>query len=687
LFPAHREELQASGLTDEMIVVAGIYSEPDRRKLAALLNRKSWSPRMGSALVFPYRDASGAVVLNRVKPERPQERNGKPIKYLSPSGSIVRAYFPPGTHLSIANGTTEIVITEGEKKALAGCQAGFCVVGLPGVDCWHRSKSTALLPELEGIEWGGRTAFIIFDSDTANNCRVRENVVRLAAALERHKAIVKVVWLPAGPDGGKVGLDDFLLAHGAAELRRLMDQAEPPDSPAPSLLKSPAAEADPADVAGSIIDGSKHDGVPRLLHWRESWWWWSHGRYVKKLDSEVRAQVVNHCVRDYFQVKGRHVSDVMEHLRAKSILDSSMAPPTWLSTKTAPFDASECLPMRDRIVHLPSLIDGHELWDVAATPALLTVTACDFNLDREAPRPDAWLAFLNSLWGSDHQSIETLQEIFGYLLTADTRQQKIFSLIGPRRSGKGTIARVIRKLVGEGNVAGPTLSSLATNFGLATLLGKSVAIVSDARLSGRPDKAVVVERLLAISGEDKLTIDRKHKEAVDCTLPTRFVLLSNELPRLDDASATIISRFILLQTTRSFYGCEDHGLDDKLFAELPGILLWSIQGWQRLRARGRFMQPDSALQAIAELNDLASPVTAFVRDCCVVGPTEAVVIGDLYAAWQRWCREQGRESFTTSRQIFGRDLRAALPGIESHQPRDGGSRSRAYQGIALREGP
>ena len=76
------------------------------------------------------------------------------------------------------------------------------------------------------------------------------------------------------------------------------------------------------------------------------------------------------------------------------------------------------------------------------------------------PRPpQAWLAFLDAaLWPDDPQSVETLQEWFGYCLTPDTRQQKMLLRVGPKRSGKGTVARVLKGLVGADNVAGPTLS-------------------------------------------------------------------------------------------------------------------------------------------------------------------------------------------------------------------------------------
>ena len=81
-----------------------------------------------------------------------------------------------------------------------------------------------------------------------------------------------------------------------------------------------------------------------------------------------------------------------------------------------------------------------------------------------------WLAFLRTLWGNDVELINCLQEMFGYLVSGDTCQQKMFLLVGPKRGGKGTIGRVLTRLLGRHNVAGPTLSTLGTNFGLQDLI-------------------------------------------------------------------------------------------------------------------------------------------------------------------------------------------------------------------------
>jgi putative DNA primase/helicase len=72
---------------------------------------------------------------------------------------------------------------------------------------------------------------------------------------------------------------------------------------------------------------------------------------------------------------------------------------------------------------------------------------------------------------------------------------------------------VLTRLVGIDNTVAPTLAGLGVNFGLAPLIGKRIAIISDARLGGRADQHAIAERLLSITGEDAITIDRKFREA------------------------------------------------------------------------------------------------------------------------------------------------------------------------------
>lgn len=684
LSEAHRRELvEGSGLTDATIKAAGFYTEQSTTALSAILNRK-YLAKYGAALVIPYHDESGTVILRRVKPSNPpRDAKGKPKKYLHPSDTGARVYFPRDAWRAINDPTARLVITEGEKKALAATQAGFACISLPGVNTGQRKQSTALCPDLARIEWKNREVFIAFDSDSETNEQVELASRKLAAALADRGAKVRIVRIPSADNGDKQGIDDFIMAHGAGEFSKLLAKASDPEPPDAGELKDNAKNADPATEADAMIAATSSHGLSRIRFYRGSFLLYASGAYTEVPPEEIRAEVVGSMNRRYFDVRSRYISDVMEQLKAKTLLRSSIEAPSWLGKPFAGFPAAECIATKSEVIHLPSLVDGKDFYSVPATPAFFTHSACPFDFDRKASEPTTWLRFLDSVWGDDLQGVQSLQEWFGYLLTQDTRQQKLLLIVGPKRSGKGTAARVLTALVGKLNCAAPTMNSLTTNFGLSPLVGKSVAIISDARLSGRADQSVVVERILSITGEDLQTIDRKHQSPITCRLPTRFVILSNELPRLTDASGAIVSRMILLETRRSFLGNEDLDLTDKLLAELPGILIWAIAGWQRLRQQGRFTQPDGGLESLAEINDLASPVAAFVRDCCRVAHGEVAEKESLFKAWEAWCKRNGREKYIGSMASFGRDLMAAETLIRPRRLGIRGERVQAYESISL----
>jgi P4 family phage/plasmid primase-like protien len=388
------------------------------------------------------------------------------------------------------------------------------------------------------------------------------------------------------------------------------------------------------------------------------------------------------------KVSTRLIGDVNQALTGLTLLKSSVEPPAWL-TDNPPLDAREMIPCRNALVHLPSLAAGQSAV-IKPTPTFFSTYALDYDFDADAPFPAEWLRFLQSLWPNDSESIDTLGEFFGYCLTADTRQQKLLSLIGPKRAGKDTIVRILRAMIGPDNVAGPTLSSLATNFGLWPLIGKPVAIISDARLSGRSDIAVIVERILTITGESTLTIDRKNREPWTGKLGTRLVIVSNEMPKLSDASGALIGRFILLKLTESFYGREDKELFDRLVKELPGILLWAIQGWWRLNARGHFLQPETGRQMVSQMEDIASPVGAFMREKCELDSEGEIWTKELFDAWRTWCESSGKSKRDIGdAQNLGRHLAAIAPQVrvkETRRKDESGQeiRMRVYVGIRLR---
>jgi putative DNA primase/helicase len=247
------------------------------------------------------------------------------------------------------------------------------------------------------------------------------------------------------------------------------------------------------------------------------------------IDKWVRAGRKDDKSKEYEAPTARKVGtkligDINQAIGGMTLLSGRVEPPHWL-IDNPPFHAADVLPTSNALVHLPSFEDGKPGATCDPTPAFYCSYCLDYAFNADAPCPQSWIDFLVSVWPRDPESINTLQEWLGYLLMLDTRQQKIAMLIGPPRSGRGTISRVISGLVGPANVANPTFAGLASHFGAACLIGKPVAIIGDARQSHRSDWAIALERLLMISGEDAMTIDRKNCSDWTGKLPTRLILI------------------------------------------------------------------------------------------------------------------------------------------------------------------
>ncbi|MCA9236977.1 MAG: DUF3854 domain-containing protein [Planctomycetales bacterium] len=692
--PAHRKRLERdSGLTFSTLRGAGLYTVRANRELARSLGVVSVPKSWGPVLVYPYFDAKGGKVIGRVEPLYPllDERIGECREFRNNVTAINRAYIPRRVWAKLSEVTEPVVITDRETNALAATQRGVACIAVRGVHAWRDTSSDELIRELMQIDWLGRQVCIAFDM-FADNCELISREERdLAAVLSSRGAVVKIVRVPGlelGPFTEPQRLDHFLAAQGRnakKRLHELMENAGQPQPPDGSEMRRLAKHADPADEAQEFLATREIAGMRTLHFLRGDYYTWIDGCYRVMSADEIEAQLIVELNKRWRRTSKQFNANVAQQVRAQATLPSSTSAPSWLGSAPHAWSPSECVATRTRVVHLPSLIDGVEPREIPATPAFLNFSATDVEFDRDAPPPERWLRFLAQVFGDDDESIRCLQDWFGYLLATETKQQKILMIVGPKRSGKGTIGRVLAALVGAENITAPTMHSLTTNFGLSSLIGKCVAIVSDARLSGRSDQATIVERLLSISGEDAITVDRKYREAVTQKLPTRFVLLTNELPKIFDASGAFVSRFVVLRTTQSFFGAEDAALTSRLLSELPGILRWAIEGWARLRDRGCFAQPAAGREDLAQWNALASPISAFVADCCVVGPGESVSIDALYERWTWWNRCQGRERDVPTKQVFGRDLRAAVPSISDSRPTDPeNGRVRIYRGIGLR---
>lgn len=677
---AHLAELCASGISKELIEASGIrsVSDTEARELLKWKPSRNSSGGSMSGWAIPFRENGKAITnYHQVKPDNPRTNdNDKTIKYENPRGKSVRAYFPPGFAKALPVART-LLITEGPKKALSATSHGYACVGLVGVWGWQQKRKRTdagrkygrreLIADLAAIDWTGRQVVIVFDSDAATNGLVLLAEYKLAEALQTAGATVRIVRLPS-LDDGKTGLDDFIVAKGPEELQRLIAEAEQAEEPpAPRVM----------DWAQLYI-ADQHTGPKAVaIRWhRDEYYTWSDNRYEKLSASELAAMV-----QRWLDVNGANATPRLSADVVKSFNPLCGVP----FAEEIPLFLDDCETKPENIVAfengLLDITDIESMSMMPHTPNWFAVSRLCYRFDQKATCPK-WLEFLDEVL-DDEQLIELLAQWFGLCLTTDTSFQKLLLLVGPRRSGKGTICRTLQHVIGPEKCTSPALTSLGGDFGLWQLVNKDVAIFADAHLGRRVDSTRVLEAIKSIVGEDPQNINRKNLPFLqNVRLSTRFVLTVNELPHFSDVSGALVSRLVVIPFKRSFADSMDRELEGKLKAEAPGIFNWALHGLYRLRRDG-FIEPSASNEVLDTYGRITSPVSAFLEDCCEIGPERSVLTSTLYEAWKRWCAANGHTAGSDAR--FGERLRASDPTISRRRPNIEGKRIYRYSGVGLSE--
>jgi putative DNA primase/helicase len=435
---------------------------------------------------------------------------------------------------------------------------------------------------------------------------------------------------------------------------------------------------------------SSEEGI-KLVHYASDFFAYKGTHYADMEEGTVRSELykfLDRCKKQDrkgnivpFAPNPATVSGAMDAIKALVHLENhaNTRPPVWLDGYgiNRP-EANKLVSLKNGLFHLEdNILLPHSL-------GFYTQNSLPFAYDPLAQCP-IWLRFLNDVWPDDQQSVDCLQEMFGYILSGDTFQQKFFNIIGPRRSGKGTINKVLVELLGQHNTVAPELGELCDTFGLQPWLGKLLASFTDARAPDR-DRGSVVSQLLRIVGGDTVTINRKNKEAWNGYLPTRIVIYSNEVLQLTESSNALTGRMIVLKMSKSFYGKEDTALSTKLMGELSGIFNWAMVGLhRRLERGGYFNQPQTGKELLETMEEMSNPIGSFIEDALEYDDTSDVEKDHVFLCFKRWATKHGLNPGNDL--SFKRRFLAATQdkGVASTAIRIEGKRQHKYIGIKLNQ--
>lgn len=230
--------------------------------------------------------------------------------------------------------------------------------------------------------------------------------------------------------------------------------------------------------------------------------------------------------------------------------------------------------------------------------------------------PQMYIDFLVSSCEEDISSVELLREFGGYVLADAYPLHKMLILEGVPGSGKSILAKVLQHCLGYEYQAAVSIKGLVNRFGLGTLPGKKLLVMSEAREIDFNTLTAIIPVLLKIVGQDFIDTEAKHKSSMTELLECKIIMMTNRTPVLPDDTGALAQRIIMVRFNQEFRGTPDEilDLDKKIINEgLASIIRWHLKGLERLSARKEFIEPESGLAAKKMLIEQIDPLKMFIN--------------------------------------------------------------------------
>lgn len=283
-------------------------------------------------------------------------------------------------------------------------------------------------------------------------------------------------------------------------------------------------------------------------------------------------------------------------------------------------------------------------------PSLYLTSKLSFFYDPDADCPLWQEVILDWLSGSK-LAVTHLQEAVGYSMTSDIKYQLAWMLAGEGANGKDTFLNVLRYLVGNAHCE-IDLSALSVkdSYSLSLLPGKKLVTCSEA-VADRDVADVYLKRV--ISGEPMEARAPYFPPFNFCPI-CKVWWSVNDKPLVADQTRGFWRRWRVVPFLQNYEGREDYKLGEKLKDELPGIFNWAMIGLKRLYDNNGFTVVPEFDAATEDYRRMTNVTALFVDDACEIGLQFDTPIKDAYAAYKRYCSENGYRY--KGKRRFGDDM-------------------------------
>jgi len=710
LHPDDLADLRRSGLSNETIMAMGCRSatadsiaNSTRAKVESegysipypgLLNQEA-KPYCRWRLRHPVKDANGKIKQ----------------RYVGGLGDDPQLYIPPGFSALPPNRAL-LVLTEGEKKACAGVEAGIHCVALQGVWAWCSpgaragekvegegvTDKTPPLAPLLGLARKFDRVLILGDSDLTTNPQARAGFDRLTQSLVKRGVRAAFGYCPPaivgdGPDMRvlKQGLDDWLLKG---------DQAR----------RSMSAIFRAAELSRTDISDLYHAREIALLfgdHFcfsRGLWWLWSketviwqesNGRQLagqlgdRYRDDARQLNLLAYMVESVLYPESDSEEEPAgeggkKQAKRKALnLKVAKQVDSWLGGIKAVVKelltaghAIECMrtiePALKMAEHLLTVPGGE--WDavehhlavqngvVDLRTAELLPPSPQYRVTKQAgaafdptAKTPKFQAFLERVQ-PDPEVRDYLQRLAGYCAVGTDREQQLFSFVGGGMNGKGKFVGALMFALGTYAAKGTSdmisqHKADSPRYDLAAVAGARMVSISESGENVKLDE----NTFKSITGGDQLTCRFPYGKFF--TFKPCFTILldtNHSLQPHETGVATWRRHALVPWLVEIPEGERNKDLGAELEQEVAGILAWVVAG-AKLYLEDGLTNPAVIIAATREQRESSDDLRLWLLQNCLLNAEARTQSNLLYLDFCAWSRREGN-TFVMSNKTFKKRL-------------------------------
>jgi len=214
-------------------------------------------------------------------------------------------------------------------------------------------------------------------------------------------------------------------------------------------------------------------------------------------------------------------------------------------------------------------------------------------------------------------------------------------IIGKGGEGKSRIGRILKRIFGH-NMNSGSLQKLETDkFARADQEGKLLYLDDDMKTEALPSTNVIKA---IVTAEDEMDLEKKNQQSYQGLLVCRILAFGNgTLKSLFDRSKGFYRRQIILETKDVPPDrINDPYLADKMMEEVEGIVLWCIEGLERLiRNDYQFTISNKSQLLMDEMQEDDDNILSFLESTGYIRLEKGThaTSKDLYIAYCRWCND------------------------------------------------